>query len=78
VLGTPVDPKERKQMDNYMKKSIELRKHLTNAVDYMEKDTTNFPLNETTQYFKDLLEGLQELDKQEYPNWLKEQQEAVS
>ncbi len=65
-------------MDNYMKKSIEFRKHLTNAVEYMEKDKTNFPLNETTEYLKGLLDGLQELDKQEYSDWLKEQQEAVS
>jgi len=65
-------------MNDYMKKSIELRKHLTNAVEYMEKDTTNFPLNESTKYFKDLLKGLQDLDKQEYYDWLKEQEEAVS
>jgi hypothetical protein len=65
-------------MEKYENKSIQLRRHLKNAVEYMEKDTTHFPLHETTAFLKGYIEGLQKLDDKNYDAWLKEQQEAVS
>jgi hypothetical protein len=62
-------------MSTYVNNSIELRKHLNNAVQYMEKDTTNFPLHETTAFIKGFLEGLAEIDKLNYDAWLKDQKD---
>ena len=50
-------------MEKYENKSIELRKHLKNAIEYMKHDRVNFPLPKTIAF----LEG--------YDAWIKDQKE---
>jgi hypothetical protein len=65
-------------MDKYISKSIELRKHVHNAISYIQDDTTEFPLENTVAFFKGFLAGLEKADRESYDSWLKEQEEAVS
>ena len=60
---------------SYESRSLELRKHLTNAIGYMKHDRTNFALPITVSFLEGYLDGLEEQDKKEYDSWLKDQQE---
>jgi len=62
-------------MEKYENKSIELRKHLKNAIDYMKHDRTNFPLAKTVAFLEGYVDGLENWDLEGYDAWLKDQQE---
>ena len=59
----------------YESRSIEFRKHLKNAINYMKHDRTNFSLPTTVAFLEGYLDGLEELDQKEYDLWLKDQKE---
>lgn len=59
----------------YESRSLEFRKHLKNAINYMKHDRTNFSLPTTVSFLEGYLDGLEELDQKEYDLWLKDQKE---
>jgi len=59
----------------YENKSLELRRHLKNAVEYMKYDKTNFPLNETVSFLQNYIDGLEQWDLMGYDLWLEDQKQ---
>jgi len=62
-------------MEKYENKSLELRKHLKNAIEYMKHDRTNFPLPKTISFLEGYVDGLESWDLEGYDLWLKDQKE---
>ena len=62
-------------MEKYENKSIELRKHLKNAIEYMKHDRVNFPLPKTVAFLEGYVDGLESWDLEGYDAWIKDQKE---
>jgi len=75
-VGTAPGPKKGKQMTTkYENKSLELRKHLKNAIEYMKHDRTNFSLPKTISFLEGYVDGLESWELENYDLWLEDQKQ---
>jgi hypothetical protein len=74
-MHRPLVKKERNSMEKYENKSLKLRRHLKNALEYMKYDKTNFPLKETVSFLQNYIDGLEQWDLMGYDLWLEDQKQ---